>query len=212
MLHELRTYTMRAGQAPLAAKNSGAVGRDIRGDEYGKLEGYWVPEIGPLNQVMHLWSYDSFAHREERRVALSKNERWSKEYLPLMKPIILRQDIRLLNPVIDIKAPAEQGSNLYEFRHYRLQVGAMKPWIAKFTEAMAYREKYSKLVGLWTVEAGQPNEVCHIWSYPSFEERMKARTAATQDRGWQEFLKFSGPHIEEMHSTLMLPASHSPLK
>ncbi len=129
-----------------------------------------------------------------------------------MRPIILRQDIRLLNPVLDIKAPASQGSNLYEFRHYRLQVGTMKNWIAKFTEAMQRREKYSKIVDLWTVEAGQPNEVCHIWSYPSFEERMKARTAASQDKGWQKFLKFSGPVIDEMHSTLMLPSDHSPLK
>ncbi|MGF6311188.1 hypothetical protein ABIB82_005346 [Bradyrhizobium sp. i1.8.4] len=24
------------------------------------------------------------------------------------------------------------------------------------------REKYSKIVGLWTTEAGHPNEVCHI--------------------------------------------------
>ena len=26
------------------------------------------------------------------------------------------------------------------------------------------REKYSKIVGLWVGEAGQPNEVCHILS------------------------------------------------
>ncbi|MGY9057001.1 MAG: NIPSNAP family protein [Alphaproteobacteria bacterium] len=211
MLHELRTYTFRAGQAPIAAKNSGEKARYIRGDDYGKLEGYWLPEIGPLNQVMHLWSYDSFAHREERRIALSQNERWTKEYLPLMKGNILRQDIRLLKPIIGLKAPANDG-NIYEHRNYRLEVGAMKGWIAKFTEAMEHREKYSKLVGLWTTEAGQPNEVCHIWSYPSFEERMKARTAATKDPGWQEFLKFSGPNIQEMTSTLMLPAAHSPLK
>ena len=75
MLHELRIYTFRAGQAPVAAKNSGEKARDIRGDDYGKLEGYWLPEIGPLNQVAHLWSYDDFAHREERRKALSQNKR-----------------------------------------------------------------------------------------------------------------------------------------
>lgn len=212
MLHELRTYTFRAGQAPLAAKNSGTVARDIRGDDYGKLEGYWLPEVGPLNQVMHLWSYESFAEREEKRKALSANPRWGNEYLPLIRPIILRQDIRLMNPILGINPPAQQSSNLYEFRHYRLQVGAMKGWLDRFTKAMEVREKYSKIVGLWTTEAGQPNEVCHIWSYPSFEARMQARTAATQDPGWQEFLKFSGPVIEEMNNVLMLPSDHSPLK
>jgi hypothetical protein len=211
MLHELRTYTFRAGQAAGAAKNSGTVARDIRGDEYGKLEGYWLPEVGPLNQVMHLWSYESFEHREERRKALSQNERWTKEYLPLMRPIILRQDIRLLNPLVGINAPVDP-TNLYEFRYYRLQVGAMKRWTDLFTNALAVREKYSKIVGLWSTEAGQPNEVCHIWAYKDFETRMKARTAASQDPGWQAFLKEGGPLIEEMNSVVMLPAAHSPLK
>lgn len=211
MLHELRTYTFRAGQAAVAAKNSGTVARDIRGDEYGKLEGYWLPEVGPLNQVMHLWSYDSFAHREERRQALAKNERWSKEYLPLMRPIILRQDIRLLNPIIGPVAPTE-AHNLYEFRYYRLQVGAMKRWVDLFTKALTVREKYSKIVGLWTTEAGQPNEVCHIWGYKDFETRMKARNGAAQDPEWQAFLKEGGPLIEEMNNVLMLPSAHSPLQ
>ena len=212
MLHELRIYTFRAGQAPVAAKNSGEKARDIRGDDYGKLEGYWLPEIGPLNQVAHLWSYDDFAHREERRKALSQNKRWTGEYLPLMKGNILRQDIRLLNPILGLNPPAEQGSNISEFRDYRLEVGAIRGWIDRFTGVMPVREKYSKIVGLWTTEAGQPNEVCHMWSYPSFEARMEARSACAQDPEWQEFLKFSGPNIQEMNSVLMLPASHSPLR
>ncbi|HKK29160.1 MAG TPA: NIPSNAP family protein [Alphaproteobacteria bacterium] len=211
MLHELRIYTFRAGQAPLAAKNSGTVARDIRGDDYGKLEGYWLPEIGPLNQVMHLWSYDSYADREEKRKALSQNERWTGEYLPLIRPILLRQDIRLMNPIIGPKAPEGEG-NIYEFRYYRLQPGALKRWVDLFTNALTVREKYSKIVGLWTTEAGQPNEVCHIWGYKDFATRMEARGAAAQDPGWQAFLKEGGPLIDEMNSVLMLPSAHSPLK
>ena len=54
MIYELRTYTVKPGTAPVVAKNAGTVARGIRGDDYGKLEGYWLTEIGPLNQVMHL--------------------------------------------------------------------------------------------------------------------------------------------------------------
>ena len=39
MIYELRTYTMKPGMAPKAAAHSGEVGRDVRGDDYGKLEG-----------------------------------------------------------------------------------------------------------------------------------------------------------------------------
>ena len=212
MLHELRTYTFRAGQAALAARNSGTVARDIRADDYGKLEGYWLPEVGTLNQVMHLWSYESYAEREEKRRALAANERWSSEYLPLIRPIILRQDIRLMTPIIDLKPPVGANTNLYEFRHYRLKVGAAKKWIERFTKALPARERHSKIVALWLTEAGQPNEVCHLWAYPSFEARMQARDAASQDPDWQAYLQESLPEIEQMNNLLMMPSDHSPLR
>jgi NIPSNAP len=211
MIHELRIYTAKAGTAPLMAKNSGEVGRDVRGDKYGKLEGYWMTEIGPLNQVAHLWSYPDLNARAELRAALGRDERWNKEYLPLIRPILVRQDIRLLNPILGINKPATPG-NVYEFRYYRLRPGSAKEWIKNFTEALPIREKYSKIVGLWQTEAGQPNEVCHLWAYPDLNARAAARAAATQDPGWQAFLKKGGDLLEEMHTMIMLPSAHSPLK
>jgi hypothetical protein len=211
MIYELRIYTAKALAAAQMAKNSGEVARDIRGDNYGKLEGYWVTEIGPLNQVVHLWSYPDLNKRAELRAALSKNERWTKDYLPLIRPILVRQDIRLLNPVLGINKPASSG-NIYELRAYRLRPGAVREWIGHFTEALPVREKYSRIVGLWQTEAGQPNEVCHIWAYPDLNARAAARAAAAQDPAWQAFLGKAAGLIEEMHSTIMLPAAHSPLK
>ncbi|MBU2532192.1 MAG: NIPSNAP family protein, partial [Alphaproteobacteria bacterium] len=67
MIYELRTYTTPPGKAPLLAQYSAEIARPIRGDEYGRLEGYWMTEVGPLNKCMHLWSFDDLAHRQERR-------------------------------------------------------------------------------------------------------------------------------------------------
>src|SRR5437899_3342854 len=77
MIYELRTYTLKQGTLPDVVKAAGTVGRDIRQDDYGKLEGYWQTEIGPLNQVMHLWSYRDLNHRAQLRVELGKNPRWA---------------------------------------------------------------------------------------------------------------------------------------
>jgi len=211
MIYELRTYTLRPGTAPLVAKNAGTLGRDIRGDDYGKLEGYWVTEIGPLNQVMHLWSYADLNERATKRAALSQNARWTGEYLPNIREHLVRQDIRILNQVVGPKAPENDG-NIYELRNYRLKPGAAKAWSGHFVDSLPVREKYSKIVGLWISEAGQPNEVCHMWAYPSLDARAKSRSGAQADPGWQAFLKKGGPLIEEMWSTIMLPAAHSPLK
>ena len=213
MLYELRTYTVRAGTAPDVAKTSATLGQDIRGDKFGKLEGYWITEIGPLNQVMHLWSYADYDDRARLRGELSKNKRWVDEYLPTIRERLVRQEVRLLNAVIAPVKPAQAG-NVYEFRHYRLRAGGAGPWLQHFTGALKAREKYSKIVALFTTEAPQPNEVCHIWAYPDLNARAAARGAAMQDPDWKAFLaKSSELRLpEEMSTTIMLPAQHSPLR
>jgi hypothetical protein len=212
MLYELRTYTVKPGTLGDIVKAASTVSRDVRGDNYGKLEGYWFTEIGPLNQVMHMWSYESFDERTRLRGELAKNPRWNNEYIPLIRPIVVRQDIRLLNAIRPPVAPATSG-NIYELRNYRARaVGPVRQWIEAFTAALPAREKYSKIVGLWQTEAGQPNEVCHIWAYPDLNARAKARGDAMKDPAWQEFLTKGPGYLEEMHSTIMLPAPHSPLK
>lgn len=212
MIYELRTYTVKPGSIGEMVKAASTVSRDIRKDEYGKLEGYWSTEIGPLNQVMHLWSYSDLNERARLRRELARNPRWNDEYTPLIRPLLVRQDIRLLNAIRAPVAPASTG-NIYEFRHYRTKTGgAVRQWLELFTGALAHREKYSKIVGLWQTEAGQPNEVCHIWAYPDLNARAAARGDALKDPAWQEFLSKSSPLVEEQHSTIMLPAPHSPLK
>ena len=122
MIYELRTYTVKPGTLGDIVKAASTVSRDVRGDNYGKLEGYWFTEIGPLNQVMHMWSYESFDERARLRGELAKNPRWNNEYIPLIRPIVVRQDIRLLNAISSPVAPATSG-NIYEFRNYRALVG-----------------------------------------------------------------------------------------
>jgi NIPSNAP len=212
MIYELRTYTVKPGTLGEMVKAASTVSRDIRGDEYGKLEGYWSTEIGALNQVMHMWSYRDFEERAKLRAELSKNPRWSGEYLPLIRPLLVRQDVRFLNALRAPIAPASTG-NVYEFRNYRAKpAGAAKQWLDAFTAVLPAREKYSKIVGLWQTEAGQPNEICHIWAYPDLIARAEARGNALKDPAWQEFLGKNLHFLEEMHSTIMLPAPHSPLR
>ena len=211
MIYELRTYTLRAGTGPAVAKNAGEVGRAIRGDDYGKLEGYWLTEIGPLNQVMHLWSYADLNERHRLRGELAKNERWAKEYIPLVRERLVRQDIRLLDPILPLKAPESEG-NIYEYRNYRTSPGRVREWAKHFQDIMPMREEYSKNVGAWITEAGQPNEVSHLWAYPSVDARSERRAQVAADPRWKEFLGKAGPLLEEMHSAILLPAPHSPLK
>jgi hypothetical protein len=211
MIYELRTYTVKPGTLGDMVKAASTLSREIRGDNFGKLEGYWSTEIGQLNQVMHLWSYSDLNERARLRAELAKNARWTGEYVALIRPFLARQEVRLLNAIKPPVAPASTG-NIYELRNYRARPLAAREWIAAFTAALPAREKYSKIVGLWQTETGQPNEVCHIWAYPSLNARAEARANASNDPVWKEFLGKGPSFLEEMHSTIMLPAPHSPLQ
>ena len=211
MIYEMRTYTFGQGKLPAYLKLAETVGRPVRGNDYGTNHGYWVAEFGLLNQVWHLWSYESHAERDRLRAALGQNERWQKEYVPNIRPLLVRQDIRFLNCLRGPTAPAGTG-NVYELRIYRTRPGQAGPWAKLFKEAFAVREKYSKNVFLMTGEAPQPNEVLHMWSYPDVNARAATRARLAQDPEWQAFAAKGADVIQEMHSTLLLPTSYSAMK
>ena len=51
-----------------------------------------------------------------------------------------------------------------------------------------------------------------MWAYADLNARAAVRAESGKDPGWQAFLKSSTGLLDEMHSTIMLPAAHSPLK
>ena len=65
MIYELRTYTLKPGTQPtvLGLFETALPHRVAR----SPLGGFWYTEIGPLNQIVHLWPYESLSHRAEVR-------------------------------------------------------------------------------------------------------------------------------------------------
>lgn len=211
MIYEMRTYTLRPGAQALVARTAGDVARRIRGDEHGRLEGYWSTEIGPLNQVVHLWSYESFDERARLRAVLASNDDWTGEYLPLIRPHLLRQEVRLMRAISPVGAPGTSG-NFYELRTYRAVPTRVAEVAGLFAEILAVREEYSPCSGGFVCEAPQPNEICQLWSYPDLSTRTDVRTRLMEDPRWVQFLGKVAPLIEDMHATMMLPAAHSPMQ
>jgi hypothetical protein len=211
MIHELRTYTLVPGKQPEYVKLAAEVGRKIRGDRYGRLEGYWTTEFATLNQVVHLWSYPDLNERERLRAELARNEDWTGEYLPRTRPMMLAQENKLLAAAVPVTPPADSG-NVYELRWYRTHVGKAPEWIRLFTDILPVRDKYMRRIGVWQTEMGQLNEVVHMWVFRDLKERADARAALAQDAEWRGFLGRSGPLLAHMQATVLLPAPHSPMQ
>ncbi len=210
MIYELRTYSFAPGKMPDYLKLAEDVGNRIRGDRYGKREGSWVAESGMLNQVWHLWRYESLDERARLRTALAQDRDWTEQFVARIRPLLVRQEIRFLNPVRPLNPPAERG-HIYELRLYRAQTGKARAWLDLFTGVLPARERHSPNVGVWQVEAPDPNAVAHLWAYKDLNDRMRARGAAMQDPDWQAFLAEATPLLAEMQSVLLVPAPFSPM-
>ncbi|HEV8643276.1 MAG TPA: NIPSNAP family protein [Methylomirabilota bacterium] len=211
MIFELRTYTLRPGTQGDYLKLSGEVGRKIRGDNYGKQEGFWTTETGTLNQLVHLWSYADLNERERLRQELSKNEAWTKEYIPQTRGFLLAQENKILSTVLPFEPPVETGL-IYELRTYRAQVGKLAEWLGLFKEIQPVRQKYSKPVGVWQTEVSQLNEVVHMWAYRDLNHRRDVRSQALQDPQWAGFVAKASPLLAEMRSVILNPASFSKMR
>jgi hypothetical protein len=62
-----------------------------------ELIGYYVSHIGPLNQVVHLWRYDSLADMERKRTARDADPAWA-EFLAMTEGMLLMQENKAMRP------------------------------------------------------------------------------------------------------------------
>ncbi|HWX47479.1 MAG TPA: NIPSNAP family protein [Roseomonas sp.] len=97
MIVEERIYTLRAGEAGAYLAAYEAEGRAIQQPILGRMVGYYTTEFGPLNQVIHLWAYESLQERTERRARLLADPAW-KAYAAKVRPMVITQENKLLLP------------------------------------------------------------------------------------------------------------------
>jgi hypothetical protein len=97
MIVEERIYNLHVGKAPEYLKLYEAEGLEVQTRILGRMLGYFSTEIGPLNQVIHLWGYDSFEDRTRRRAELMKDSTW-QAYIPKIRPLVISQENKILLP------------------------------------------------------------------------------------------------------------------
>ena len=95
MLVEKRTYTLHPGRVQEFLSIYEAEGLPIH-TRYLDLISYFTSEIGPLNQVVTMWRYDSMQRRDELRGRLYADPAWiafgpkTTAFIQSMESMILR--------------------------------------------------------------------------------------------------------------------------
>lgn len=74
------------------------------------------------------------------------------------------------------------------------------------------KEKLGMPLGVFYTEVGQLNTVVSLWGYKSFEDRLNRRAELSQEAGWKKYAEQALPLVLNQQTSLLLPASFSPIK
>lgn len=97
MIIEHRTYLLQPGKVPTYMGLYMNSGMSIQLQYLLRPMGYYITEIGPLNQIIHLWGYADLNERQECRERLKADPRWA-DYVAKIMPLIQHQESRILTP------------------------------------------------------------------------------------------------------------------
>jgi NIPSNAP len=100
LIVELRTYTVRPLRTSDFLQLYERAALPLQKKYLGHLIGFFVSELGPLNQVVHLWGFDSLAERESRRKQMEADPGWTLYRDALRElDVIVEQETKILKSV-----------------------------------------------------------------------------------------------------------------
>lgn len=213
MIYEVRTYDLKPGSLPEVEKRFGEAYEKSR--KFLELAAFWHTDIGPLNQIIHVWPYRDLEERAKIRAAAISEGTWPpkigefivKTRSDIMKPFAISPELR----------PGKMGP-YFEMRIYQYATGELPKIIEAWEKTLPARLKYSPLCAAWYSELGELNQFVHIWPYPSLDARIRIRQEMQVAGVWPPPVaarKQEGIPSYEMikqESKILMPASFSPLQ
>jgi hypothetical protein len=205
MIYEFRTYTLKPRSLAEVEKRYGEAYEYRK--KYSPLAAFWHTEIGPLNEIIHVWGYRDLAERARIRAEAAKDPNWP----PKIREFVVDQDVEVVTPfpfVPDIQ-PGTLGP-IFEIRRYSLTPGALAGVMKRWEGSLPERTKLSPLVLAGGVEFGGANRFIHIWAYKSMDQRLAVREQARKAGIWPP--PGGGDELLSQSSKIVMPAAFSPLQ
>ena len=96
MVYEMRVYTLQPGKVPEFQALIEKEGLPVI-SKYSKLVGWWSTEVGPLNEVIHIWAYEDMNHRAQARAAQGADPEM-QAFRPKAQGMVVSQYNKILTP------------------------------------------------------------------------------------------------------------------
>jgi len=120
MIYEVRTYRLKPRSAPGFMKAFGEA-YEFR-KTLSPLAAFFYSEIGPLNQVIHIWPYKDLAERDRVRAEAARSGKWPPKAPE--RPVHMTSEIFQPFPFIG-DFPTGKIGPIFEWRSYQIAQGQM---------------------------------------------------------------------------------------
>ena len=205
MIYEFRTYRLKVGSLPEVLKRFGEAYEYRK--KLSELAAFWYTEIGPLNEIIHVWPYKDIAERSRIRGEATKDPNWP----PKIGDFILdmQSDIVIPYPFSPPFSPAKLGP-VYEMRYYIYKPGVLPEITKRWESKLPDRLKLSKLAFAGYTDIGGLGKHIHIWPYSSLNDRAAIRAKAMETGVWPPA---GGADLwMQMNNKILLPSAFSPMQ
>lgn len=162
-----------------------------------KLVGYWTSELGGLNEVVHIWEYDSLEHRAEVRATLAGNQEWIQRYFAKILPMMSSQQNSILSVIPDVTFTNSQDKGVYQLQTFNCS-GNLPSELTQGSSGDDF------LVSAFNTLHGDVNQKVLLWKHSSLTAALHF---STQQSSRGEFGK-----IRSGYSKIMSPYAVSPLQ
>ena len=205
MIYEVRTYRLKPRAVPEFMQRF-EEGYEHR-KKYSEIVGMFYTEVGPLNQVIHIWPYENAGERERIRAESMKDPNWPPKVAHLQVEML--SEIYVPFPFSPTMNVGKLGP-IYEWRSYMIEPGRMPDTIKSWSAAIEARTKLSPLAIAMHTESGPLNRFVHLWAYESMQKRDETRAKAMEMGIWPP--KGGGDELVTQDNKILLPASFSPMQ
>jgi hypothetical protein len=212
MIYEVRTYDIKPGSLAEVEKRFGEAYEKRK--QHSPLAAFWHTEIGPLNQIIHVWPYKDGAERDTIRAAAVKDGAWPPKIGEFV--LNMRSEIMVPFPCCPAMKPGKLGP-YFEIRTYTYAPGELPKLLRLWEKAVPPRVEFSPLAAVWYAESGGLNRFSHVWPYPTLDARNEVRKKTVAAGIWPPaaVAKREGmpnPVLVAQENTIVMPSAFSPLQ
>jgi hypothetical protein len=212
MIYEMRTYDLKPGSLAEVEKRFGEAYEKRK--QLSELAAFWHTEIGPLNQIIHVWPYKDLNERTAIREAAVKSGNWPPRIGEFI--VNMRSDIMVPFSCSPELKPGKIGP-FFEIRTYSFAAGELGKAMKLWEKVLPPRLAFSPLAGVWYSDVGALNRFCHIWAYPTLDARTDVRNRTQAAGVWPPSAVakrdgLQGYELVSQENKIVMPSSFSPVQ